>query len=54
VNGRVAEMIRFMLDRMDTIVDTANIKIEHNCAGCRIQSKLTTFESEAKVMDSIE
>jgi len=51
VEERVAEMIRFVVNRMDTIAETPNIKIEHNCAGNRIQSKMTTFESEAKVME---
>jgi len=54
INGRVAEMIRFLLDRSDKIARTPTIKIEHNCAGSKIQSRLVTFDSEAKIMDSIK
>lgn len=47
---RVAEMFRFVLDRMDRILETPVVKVEHNCAGQRLQSKMTIFESEAKVV----
>lgn len=50
LEDRPAEMIRFILSRMDVIRDTTNVKIEHNCAGTRMQSKLTTFDSEARIM----
>jgi len=46
---RAAEMIRFVLQRVETIATSDNVKVEHNCAGTKIHSKLTVFECEAKV-----
>jgi len=50
VDGRVAEIIQFVLRRVDRIARAEKIRIEHNCAGRQVQSKISVFEAETIVM----
>lgn len=49
---KATEMVRFIVSRMDAIDEASHLKVEHNCADSRIESKLTTYESESRLMRS--